>query len=52
MAYSIKRAIERDKEQTIFLKQNNWIVLRFWDNEIDKNIDECFYKIKTITDNR
>lgn len=34
----IKRNIERDNEVTEQLKNDGWIVLRFWDNEIKNNL--------------
>lgn len=37
----IKRNIERDKEVNDKLKEEGWIVLRFWGNDIKKNLDEC-----------
>ena len=52
MAPSIARAIERDREQTKYLEDAGWVVLRLWDDEIDKNIDECFYKINNYINNR
>lgn len=37
----IKRNIKRDKEVDQKLKDDGWIVLRFWGNEIKKNLYEC-----------
>lgn len=37
----IKRNIQRDKEVNKKLKDNGWIVLRFWGNEIKENLDGC-----------
>lgn len=37
----IKRNMERDLENTIMLRDNDWIVLRFWDSEIKKDLDGC-----------
>ena len=37
----IKRNIERDLENTIELRDNGWTVLRFWENDIKKNLDMC-----------
>ena len=39
--------IEKDKQRTDFLENKGYIVLRFWNNEIDNNIDgvcEVIYK--------
>ncbi len=37
----IKRNMERDKEVNQKLRAAGWTVLRFWDIEINKNMDEC-----------
>ena len=37
----IKRNIERDKEVTEYLKKDGWIVLRFWESDIQKNLKMC-----------
>lgn len=37
----IARNRERDLEQTIVLRDNGWIVLRFWESEIKSDIDKC-----------
>lgn len=37
----IKRNMERDLENTIELRDNGWVVLRFWESEIEKNLTEC-----------
>ena len=37
--------IEYDKERTEFLKSKGYKVIRFWNNEIDENIDEVVNKI-------
>lgn len=41
----IKRNKERDLENTIELRDNGWIVLRFWESDIKNNIDECIEEI-------
>ena len=43
----IKRNIERDDEVNKQLFLLGWIVLRFWDVEINKELDEC---VRTIID--
>ena len=43
----IKRNIERDKEVNEKLKNEGWIVLRFWGKEIEKNTNQCLRKIKS-----
>lgn len=37
----IERNIERDTEVTSFLENSGWVVLRFWGNDIKKNVSEC-----------
>ena len=37
----IERNIERDKEVTEKLQQEGWTVLRFWGQEIKKNLEYC-----------
>lgn len=39
--HKIERNIERDKEVTKTLEADGWIVLRFWGNEISKNVGAC-----------
>jgi len=39
-------AKEYDKERDLYLQTLNMKVLRFWNNEIDKNIEEVLMKIK------
>ena len=36
----IKRNMERDLENTIELRDNGWVVLRFWESDIEKNLTE------------
>lgn len=42
----IERNMERDKEVNEHLRNEGWIVLRFWGNEIKKNAQECADKIE------
>lgn len=42
----IKRNKERDKKVTATLKEKGYTVLRFWDDQIDKNIGKCVENIK------
>ena len=37
----IKRNRERDLEYTIRLRDEGWIVLRFWESEIRNDLDRC-----------
>ncbi len=43
----LEKNIERDKIVNKQLQDNGWIVLRFWENDINKNLDECVDKIVT-----
>ena len=42
----IERNIERDKEVNEKLKQEGWRVLRFWESEVKKELEDCITKIK------
>ena len=47
----IRRNMERDQEVNQQLKAMGWTVLRFWDVEINKHLDECVKTVKeTIFD--
>ena len=48
----IEHNIERDFFVTQTLISNNWLVLRFWDFEIEKNVVECADKIELAYKNR
>lgn len=48
----IKRNIERDKEVNSMLKEDGWIVIRFWQEEIDKEMEKCIVKIEHILFNK
>lgn len=37
----IERNIARDKEVTELLEKDGWLVLRFWEWQIRKNLNEC-----------
>ena len=41
----IKRNKERDLEATILLRDNGWVVLRFWDDETKKDLGKCVNKV-------
>ena len=36
----IKRNVERDKEINKYYKENNWHILRIWEHECKKNLNE------------
>lgn len=42
----IRRNMERDREVERLLRSQDWIVLRFWDVEIKKNLDDCVQAVK------
>ena len=37
----IERNMERDREVTAALQDDGWLVLRFWEWQIRKHLDEC-----------
>lgn len=37
----IERNMQRDKEVTAQLQEAGWVVLRFWEWQIKKDLDEC-----------
>ena len=43
----ITRNIERDKEVNTALKEQGWIVLRFWQKEIEKDIETCLATVES-----
>lgn len=42
----IERNIERDKEVNVFLVEEGWTVLRFWQKDIEKNLEICIESIE------
>lgn len=48
----IERNIKRDKEVTTKLESEGWVVLRFWGNEIKKNVTQCADIVYEIFNNR
>ncbi len=41
----LKRNVERDKEVNDMLTDLGWIVLRFWESDIKKNLESCIQEI-------
>lgn len=41
----LKRNVERDKEVNDMLTELGWIVLRFWESDIKKNLEGCITEI-------
>lgn len=48
----IERNMERDYSVTQELVEQGWLVLRFWDFEIEKNVVKCADKIELAYKNR
>jgi len=44
----IERNIERDKEVNDTLAAMGWIVIRFWEDEIIKDIEKCVERVKQV----
>ncbi len=42
----IEGNIKRDKVVNTYLRKNNWIVIRFWGRDIEKNLPTCIEKIE------
>ena len=42
----IERNIQRDIEVNAYLESQNWKILRFWSNDIKKNLDSCILEIQ------
>lgn len=43
----IERNIQRDIEVKNYLESQNWKVLRFWSEQIEKNLEDCVTKIQS-----
>ena len=48
----IKSNVKRTKEVDKFLKKHGWIVLHFWEHDINKNARKCLDKIKLAINSR
>lgn len=48
----IERNIQRDKEVTEYLIKEGWIVLRFWGDEIKKDVKSCADTIEKVYEER
>jgi len=49
----IRRNMARDIEVNTYYQNNGWAVLRFWQSEIEKNLNECIIKtIQTIDEKK
>ena len=41
----IERNMERDREVTSALQSEGWLVIRFWEWQIKKHLDECVEEV-------
>jgi DNA mismatch endonuclease (patch repair protein) len=48
----IERNIQRDIEVNAYLESQNWKILRFWSNDIKKNLDSCILEIQNAINER
>lgn len=48
----INRTKQRDKWQNNKFKKDGWLVLRFWEDRVNSNLDECLDEIKNVICNR
>lgn len=47
----IERNMQRDAEVTQSLLKNGWIVIRLWEHEVYRNLEECVAKILLFSNN-
>ena len=43
--HNIDNEIKRDEERDKFFKKEGFIILRFWNNEVDRNIEGVYQKV-------
>lgn len=48
----IERNIQRDIEVNTYLRENGWIVLRFWSAQVKKDLDGCVAQIQQAIQER
>lgn len=48
----IERNMQRDIEVNAYLESQNWKILRFWSNDIKKNLDNCIIEIQNSINER
>lgn len=48
----IERNMQRDSEVNDYLKSTGWIVLRFWGNDIKKDVVSCADKVEQVFKSR
>lgn len=44
----IESNMERDRQVNENLRKNGWTVVRFWEHEIEKHLDECIKKVLSV----
>ena len=44
----IERNMERDKEVNEYLSAHGWTVLRFWETDLKKHLEECVDKVNEV----
>lgn len=44
----IERNMMRDKEVNEYLSAHGWTVLRFWETDLKKHLEECVDKVKMV----
>ncbi|MEG0848386.1 MAG: DUF559 domain-containing protein [Flavobacterium sp.] len=47
-----ERNIQRDIEVNTYLESQNWKILRFWSNDVKKNLDACILQIQNTINER
>ncbi len=48
----IQNNILRDEKVNNYLKNMGWIVLRFWENDVKKNLDNCITKFEQTVNSK
>lgn len=48
----IERNIQRDREVTTMLQNDGWMVLRFWETDIKKHINNCIAQVLQAYENK
>lgn len=43
--HKLKNNVERDKQVNEQLTEMGWLVLRFWESDIKKNLDQCVQEV-------
>ncbi|WP_084502092.1 very short patch repair endonuclease [Fundidesulfovibrio putealis] len=44
----IGRNIERDRETNARLEKEGWVVLRFWEHEVEKALQDCVTRVRDV----